>query len=560
MEGDDEPRVVDGWIEAFHGFTREQQTVALTRLVGDLSGSVSGRTMLQALQGTVAQYIRQDFLQVLPEEMSYYVLAFLGPTDLLACSAVSRHWRRLAENDRLWKPHCMVALRETTLLPRALPEKVAEKCAFETFQEKLLEYAEPGLFDRAGTTMKQLYSCRGRMRIPWEDSRYQKHCEAKKVLCHGDSVVTCLCIAGPNRVISCSDDKNLIVWQINPPMQLHKLEGHTGGVWSCATEGNLAVSGATDHCLRVWDIEKGTLVRVLVGHTSTVRCVHMEGDVIVSGSRDCTIRVWKPSTGECTNVFAGHTNAVRCIDMCNGLIASGSYDNTVRLWRPDETDSLFELIGHSDKIYSIRLTKEWIASGSLDTTIRVWSLDTGECMSILRGHQSLTGTLHVRSDGVLVSGNADNKVKLWDVMTGRCIRSLEGHTGAVTDVQVTANHIVSCSDDGLAKLWSRNGDYIRDLVDSQTVLNINDGVIWRLQCTDSALVCALGSRQSEIEVTSLVFVDFSPRSGAALGGPIDMEDEGAPADAGDGGFGGGKPPPFPAEITPEAMAGHAPDK
>jgi hypothetical protein len=30
-------------------------------------------------------------------------------------------------------------------------------------------------------------------------------------------VVTCLCVAGANRVISCSDDKNLIVWQINPP-------------------------------------------------------------------------------------------------------------------------------------------------------------------------------------------------------------------------------------------------------------------------------------------------------------------------------------------------------
>ena len=87
-------------------------------------------------------------------------------------------------------------------------------------------------------------------------------------------------------------------------------------------------------------------------------------------------------------------------------------------------------------------------------------------MHVLRGHDSLTGTLHVRHDGVLVSGNADRTVKLWDVSTGECIRSLEGHEGAVTDVQVTANHIVSCSDDGRAKLWSHDGEHIRDLVNS----------------------------------------------------------------------------------------------
>lgn len=92
-------------------------------------------------------------------------------------------------------------------------------------------------------------------------------------------------------------------------------------------------------------------------------------------------------------------------------------------------------------------------------------------MNILRGHDSLTGTLHVRSDGVLVSGNADRTIRLWDVTTGQCLKTLEGHDGAVTDVQVTSNHIVSCSDDGRAKLWSRSGDFIRDLVDSSAYVS-----------------------------------------------------------------------------------------
>eukprot|EP00035_Acanthoeca_spectabilis_P004502 m.104280 g.104280 ORF g.104280 m.104280 type:complete len:543 (+) comp12605_c0_seq6:152-1780(+) len=530
--------LVEKWLETFGSFTREQQTTALTHLVGDLSVTVSGRMLLQTLQSTVTSKIRQDFLIVLPEEMSYHILAFLGPNDLLAASQVCHRWRHLAENDRLWKPHCVAALRATT----RLLQRHTEKVALEMYQKSLLVHAEPGLFNRPQTAMKKLYSCRGRVKIPWEDPRCQVNPVAGKLLCHGDSVVTCLCIAGPNRVISCSDDKNLVVWQIHPPMQLHKLEGHTGGVWSCATENGLAVSGATDHTLRVWDIEKGTLVRVLEGHTSTVRCVHMQGAIIVSGSRDRTVRAWRWGTGECVKVFEGHGDAVRCIDMCNDVIASGSYDHTVRLWRTDLPDSLHVLVGHEDKIYSIRMTDEWIASGSLDTTIRVWHIATGECMNILRGHDSLTGTLHVRSDGVLVSGNADRTIRLWDVTTGQCLKTLEGHDGAVTDVQVTSNHIVSCSDDGRAKLWSRSGDFIRDLVDSSAYVPNNDGVIWRLQCTDSALVCALGSRQQAIEVTSLIFVDFTPkRTNLPL-----VEDSFGNADSAQ--------PPQSVDITPGSIA------
>eukprot|EP00037_Helgoeca_nana_P011350 m.101882 g.101882 ORF g.101882 m.101882 type:complete len:542 (-) comp20780_c1_seq1:208-1833(-) len=529
--------IVDEWLETFRSFTREQKTTALTHLVGGLSETVAGRALLQKLQTTVTSKIRQDFLTVLPEEMSYHILAFLGPNDLLSCSAVSRHWRRLAENDRLWKPQCLRALRTTT----RLLGRHSEKAALELYQQQLLMHAEPDLFDHPNTAMKKLFSCRGRVKIPWEDPKYQVNPTAGKLLCHGDSVVTCLCIAGPNRVISCSDDKNLIVWQVHPPKQLHKLEGHTGGVWSCATDNGIAVSGATDHSLRVWDIEKGELLRVLEGHTSTVRCVHMVGDVIVSGSRDRTVRAWRWSDGECTNVFEGHGDAVRCIDMCNEVIASGSYDHSIRLWKTSATESIHVLHGHDDKIYSIRMTEAWIASGSLDTTIRVWSIATGECMSILRGHESLTGTLHVRNDGVLVSGNADRTIRLWDVTTGQCLRTLEGHEGAVTDVQVTSNHIVSCSDDGRAKLWSRNGDFIRDLVDSSAYVPNSDGVIWRLQCTDSALVCALGSRQQAIEVTSLIFVDFTPKRTNLVVAAAPMENEVEDV-------------PRIAEITPEDSA------
>jgi hypothetical protein len=69
----------------------------------------------------------------------------------------------------------------------------------------------------------------------------------------------------------------------------------------------------------------------------------------------------------------------------------------------------------------------------------------------------------------------------------------------------------------------------------------SDGVIWRLQCTDSALVCALGSRQQAIEVTSLIFVDFTPKRTNLVVAAAPMENEVEDV-------------PRIAEITPEDSA------
>ena len=81
---------------------------------------------------------------------------------------------------------------------------------------------------------------------------------------------------------------------------LHRLHGHTGGVWSCCVSGNLIVSGSTDRSImvfllltvQVWDAASGECKATLLGHTSTVRCLSLRGDVLISGSRDTDLRVW----------------------------------------------------------------------------------------------------------------------------------------------------------------------------------------------------------------------------------------------------------------------------
>ena len=97
------------------------------------------------------------------------------------------------------------------------------------------------------------------------------------------------------------------------------------------------------------------------------------------------------------------------------------------------------------------------------------------------------------------------------------------HASAVTWVQVVLNYVVSSGDDGTVKLWDLNtGDFIRNLVALESagnggmikyLINLKNrccfiiGVVWRIKCTDSALVCAAGSRNST-EDTKVIMLDF----------------------------------------------------
>jgi hypothetical protein len=129
---------------------------------------------------------------------------------------------------------------------------------------------------------------------------------------HDEHVITCLKFDG-HRVISGSDDTTLNVWCTHTGKQLHRLSGHTGGVWASQLKDNIVVSGSTDRSVRVWNLETGECVHILTGHTSTVRCLALFNNIVVSGSRDSLLRVWDVVTGQCKQILRGHTAAVRCV-------------------------------------------------------------------------------------------------------------------------------------------------------------------------------------------------------------------------------------------------------
>eukprot|EP00053_Salpingoeca_punica_P017217 m.165124 g.165124 ORF g.165124 m.165124 type:complete len:578 (-) comp17150_c1_seq1:1415-3148(-) len=482
-ESPGEQRLYD-WLQTFRSWDDSQRKRALTDLVETLREAPVGHRHILHLNSLLRPYLQRDFLAMLPKELALHVLSFLDPKTLLTVSQVSRAWYDHARDNSLWRQRG--SAKYLTLA-----------------QHQHLALHRP-------VAWKDAYMLRLRLDYAWRKGALPVRTE----LPGHDRYVTCLVVSEDGHVISGSDDSSLKVWALGRPEPVHNLVGHTGGVWCCAVEGDYIVSGATDRTLRVWSLATGACLHILSGHSSTVRCVRMLGRYVISGSRDQTVRMWDAHSGELKHIYQGHNESVRCVEYDGKLIVSCSYDFTIRVWDPNvstlTSGSLRTLTGHVNRVYSLQFDGKIICSGALDMTIKVWDVHTGACLHTLRGHQSLTGLMLLR-DNILVSGNADSTLRVWNVTNGACLANLGGHSSAITCLCLHDNFITSCSDDGSVKLWDiTTGKLVRTLVDlAQGPPPVGQGwVVWRVQCTETHMICAAGRNGPENGGTKLIVLDF----------------------------------------------------
>ena len=117
-----------------------------------------------------------------------------------------------------------------------------------------------------------------------------------------------------------------------------KLLGHSDWVRSiCITKDDLRlVSCSNDKTIRIWDVHNIECIQILRGHTDGVRsvCISDDGSQIISGSQDMTVRLWDLQTGAPIRILRGHQDWITCVCTLPGTkqILSASSDKTIKLW------------------------------------------------------------------------------------------------------------------------------------------------------------------------------------------------------------------------------------
>jgi WD40 repeat protein/Flp pilus assembly protein TadD len=266
------------------------------------------------------------------------------------------------------------------------------------------------------------------------------------------------------RIVSCSEDRTLKVWDADTGKELLSLSGHAGEVRRMAIsgDGKRIVSGSEDKTVKVWDAASGKELLTLSGHASDVLGVAIspDGRRIASGSWDRTVKVWDAASGKELLTLQGHSAGVISVAISpdSRRIVSASADKTLKVWDADTGKELLTLSGHSNGVLTVAISPDGrrIVSGSVDRTVKVWDAESGKELLDLKGHAWNVITVAISGDGRrIVSASGDGRVMLWNATTGEALLTLQGHTLGVFCAAISndGRRIVSGSEDRTIKVW-----------------------------------------------------------------------------------------------------------
>lgn len=266
-----------------------------------------------------------------------------------------------------------------------------------------------------------------------------------------------------------SHDKTILLWRVSPVICKTNLylHGHHNAVvelhW--LQDGERIVSCSPDRTVRIWDVQKGKEIKLMKEHDMFVNtcCPMQKGTpLIVSGGDDGCVKIWDLRNKRTSQTIWTHypiTAVSSALD--TEIVYIGGIDNNIKVWDLRKGEAVQTLFGHSDIITGLRTSPDatHLLSNSMDNTLRIW--DTRRYAMKNLSEVILYGHLHNSEknllkcdwshDGSRVSaGSGDCHVYVWDVTSKKVVYKLSGHIGSVNEVIFHPHKpfIGSCSSDG----------------------------------------------------------------------------------------------------------------
>jgi len=268
------------------------------------------------------------------------------------------------------------------------------------------------------------------------------------------------------RLASASEDKTVMLWDVNGRKPIATLEGHKGWVQSIAfsPDGKRLASASADKTVILWDVDSRKPLATLEGHEDAVWSVAFspDGKLLASASADETVILWDVDNRERVATLEGHKGAVWGVAFSpdGKRLASASADGTVILWDVDKRKARATLTGNTGAATSVAFSPDGklLASASAEETVILWDVDSRQPLARLEGHKGTVWSVAFSPDGkLLVAGYGGGTVVLWDVAARkREIGTLVSDTEAVNALAFSrpgSKWLASLSDDGTVRLW-----------------------------------------------------------------------------------------------------------
>jgi F-box and WD-40 domain protein MET30 len=419
-------------------------------------------SQLSLLADQLSYIIRIDPFSVLPHEVSLRVLTYLDATSLCRAAQVSNKWRRLADDDILWRGICEQHIGQKC--PKCgwgLPRLEKKKKPFRMPCTSPPMYASPS----SSSPVPSKRECDGSA-DDFESGPSSKRQRSSTPPSHSGSttpgyvppsltnplvpppfISTLEAQTRPWKDVYCERLTIERNWR-RGRCTVRTLKGHKDGIMCLQINENLShpsfpilITGSYDRTARVWNLDTGAQIHCLEGHTSAIRSLQFDEVKLVTGSMDRTIRIWNWRMGTCLRVLEGHTEGVVCVNFDEDVLVSGSVDTTIKVW-DFRNGGRFTLRGHTDWVNCVQLWDSHSdTASSSETPVRA-QFGASPSSSIARldwapeEHQS-TPSPDIDHGKMLFSASDDGTIRLWDLSLQTCVRVFTGHVGQVQTLKLS---------------------------------------------------------------------------------------------------------------------------
>jgi len=192
-----------------------------------------------------------------------------------------------------------------------------------------------------------------------------------------------LCLQYDNEIlVTGSSDFTAIVWSIKDNYEpMFRLTGHRAGVLDVCIDATRIITCSKDSTIKIWNRFTGTLIKTLSGHRGPVNAVQVRGNLLASASGDTMAKLWRLDTGMCIKEFHSKERGLACVEFSEDgrTIFAGGNDHVIYEYDTTNGNVRRELTGHKELVRSLHLdtANGRIISGSYDHSVKIWDSKSG---------------------------------------------------------------------------------------------------------------------------------------------------------------------------------------
>eukprot|EP01080_Neovahlkampfia_damariscottae_P002691 gene2691-3887_t len=218
-------------------------------------------------------------------------------------------------------------------------------------------------------------------------------------------------------------------FETNPFTELSILNGHKDTIKNLLLlDENRIISSSDDHDIILWETVHGQIIKTFSGHKGSVRTILiLDKEFMATGSVDKTIKIWNFMDGSCIKTLTEHKHTIFCLAKINSKIFCSGGSDELCFWT-FEGDLLKKIKreGEENLIGFLSLPNNRLLVASNDTKLFVYDSKNFIFLNItLIEHVSPIQIIKKINEEMFLTGSSDGKLVIWNSQTLKKISTVE---------------------------------------------------------------------------------------------------------------------------------------